>query len=263
MEKRRSIKNKKKIAMILSLVSILLVAGTMALLSAITGEKVNAFSGGHVNVSVIETGGSKDNTDLENPGNSDNNTNSYTGNINEGVTKTVAIKNLDKETYHTVDTYVRVRLVPSFRYNEGSEYAGQLVPVNVNADNVTYSGMEGGWMVKKTTMADGTSENYFYYKEAIAPGENTTQLMTAVKYTGAVPENAHFELQVLTEGVAADQKNTEGKGALEAAWGITAADFNTADVNPAPQSMDTPAEETPAEAEPSTVSTPETQDVDS
>ncbi len=119
--------------MILSLVSILLVAGTMALLSAITGEKVNAFSGGHVNVSVIETGGSKDNTDLENPGNSDNNTNSYIGNINEGVTKTVAIKNLDKETYHTVDTYVRVRLVPCFRYNEGSEYAGQLVPVNVNA----------------------------------------------------------------------------------------------------------------------------------
>lgn len=211
--------NKKQLFLIIAAIAFLMVGGTVALLSAVTGTKVNAFDGGHVNVSVIETGGDKDNTDLENPSEGNvNNFNKVT--TGQEVAKTVAIKNLDKEDYKTVDTYVRVRLVPILRYNDGTEYAGQVVPVDMNGKVQYTYGTDGNWVVNSTS-----GENYYYYKEVVTPGNTTSNLITAVTYNGNLPDNTHFELQVLTEGVAAGQKDAEGKGSLEGAWGI--ADLTT------------------------------------
>ncbi|SDY04067.1 hypothetical protein [Eubacterium barkeri] len=208
--------NKKQLFLMIAAIAFLMIGGTVALLSAVTGTMVNAFDGGHVNVSVIETGGDKT-QDLENPGNADENVNHYTEMTadNPTVSKTVAIKNLDKPDYKTVDTYVRVRLVPILRYNDGTEYAGQVVPVDM-AGKVNYTfGTDSKWVVDHSG-----GESYYYYTEAVTPGSTTTNLITAVTYTGKLPENTHFELQVLTEGIAAGQKDADGNSSLKGAWGI-------------------------------------------
>lgn len=208
--------NKKQLFLIIAAIAFLMVGSTVALLSAVTGTKVNAFDGGHVNVSVIETGGDKT-QDLENPGNDNENVNHYAVMTAENptVSKTVAIKNLDKPDYKTVDTYVRVRLVPILRYNDGTEYAGQVVPVDM-AGKVNYTfGTDSKWVVDHSS-----GESYYYYTDAVTPGSTTTNLITAVTYTGKLPESTHFELQVLTEGVAAGQKDADGNSSLKGAWGI-------------------------------------------
>lgn len=199
----KKLSKKGKIAVAAALVSVLCVAGvTMALLNRKTEAAVNYFEGAVVNVGVLEDG-----TIYEN---GNNNHDGYTRIVSGQMTeKTVAVKNIDSQEYPTTDTYVRVRLVSAFVYDDGQEYAGQIVPVNMNG-SVTYTyGSSENWKYQTVN-----GENYYYYNKAIAPDEVTDDLITGVTYTGDVPENAHFELQVLTEGIAARQT-----GSLSA-WGF-------------------------------------------
>lgn len=217
MEKLRNAKKSKVIIAIVA--SVLIIAGaTMALLSQATQTANNNFAGAGVNVAVKE--GDKV---LENG----SNINTYSKNISTGVEKSVKIENKYSVDYPTTDTYVRVRLVPIIRYNEGTEYAGQVANTNIDLTQLTFTGgsfNDAGKILgssKWVAYTDLTSgETYYYYKEAIAAGSDTTELIRSVKYTGTIPKDTHFELQVLTEGIAANQHiDTDGNiKAYNLAW---------------------------------------------
>lgn len=200
----RQMSKKGKIAIVgvLGLLVIAVVGTTIAMLQKKTDPVQNDFAGAAVNIGVIENG--KD-TPLEDG----DNTNVYDSIVkDQPVGKEVSIKNIDSAEYPTTDTYVRVRLVPIFR-NE----AGETVPADMSKVSYTY-GDDGNW--KKEETAGG--ETYYYYTRALAPDDVSGMLITSVTYTGEVPEGTTFELQVLTEGIAANQKDSLS------AWGLS--DFN-------------------------------------
>lgn len=211
--------NKKWVVVIASLgvLAIALISITMALLNKKTEAALNPFSGSAVNIGVVE------NNKIYEDGKNQVTGFDQNALINGGAEKVVQIKNMNKlensdtpdADYPTTDTVVRVRLVPCFRYDSG-DYAGQLVPIDMK-DKVTYSvGTTGAisdkWTAKDekiTADKDSATETYYYYQEALAPGKTTEALFDHVTYTGDIPENAHFELQVLAEGIAANQTTTE------------------------------------------------------
>lgn len=214
-----NLKNKKTVVLIgtVAALALVLVGVTLAMLNQRSQQATNAFAAAVVNVGVVEKNGGTDKTYEDSIDNA--NTNTYTtmsgeaGSPTRTVTKEVAIKNIHSTEYPTTDTWVRVRLVPCLRYTEDNderhETAGQLVPVNM-ADKVSYSELGDKW----EQLGD-----YYYYTEALKPNALTTKLIQSVTYNGELPENTHFELQVLTEGVSAKQP-----GAAQDAWGINIPD---------------------------------------
>lgn len=206
----RAFNKKEKIAFaVVAVVMIGAVSGTtFALLNKKSDAAVNEFDGAAVNVAVLENGR------LYEDGISGNENASYEKIVtNQETAKDVKIENVLRSDYPTTDTYVRVRLVPSFVYDNGA-YAGQVVPVNM-AGTVSYSyGDDSRWQ-----RSEVNGETYYYYTSAIEPGGYTGSLITGVTYTGEVPANAHFELHVLTEGVAAKQA-----GSLTM-WGFASGKF--------------------------------------
>ena len=223
------IKNKKGIVIaVIALIAVAIGGGaTLAYFSSKTAWANNEFKGAAVNISVIEneTDVNVEDKELEDePGN----INTFKTIIkNQDAPKIVRIKNKDTDTYHTVDTYVRVRLVPKLVYNDNNQegYAGQTA-VNLAPDKVkytfkNYSGVEGPkWM--KSDVSNG--QTYYYYTEAIKPGDISDVLLTSVRYEETIPEGQHFELEVLTEGIAAGQhsiKDAEGnefRADYQTAW---------------------------------------------
>ena len=203
--------DKKKKRIVISLGALLVAAGaigvTFAMMRTNTQVAANTFSGGIVNVAVDEGG------NIYETG-----ANTYEK-ITAGTPAAKSVKIVNKDTdqkgnpLRTTDTYVRVRLVPVFRDENGGS-----VPIDMKEENIVYTyGDTENW---KKQNADG--ETYYYYTKALAAGESTTELIQAVTYKGEVPEGATFELQVLTEGVAAKQANSLS------AWGIS--DFDELDV---------------------------------
>lgn len=205
--------NKKWIVVIASVgvLAIALISITMALLNKKTEAALNPFSGSAVNIGVVETGKNGWNPIEDSIGGANTITGFDVITSGSPVAKTVQVQNINSEKYPTTDTVVRVRLVPCFRYDSGN-YQGQLVPIDMKG-KVTYN-------VKTTTASgskwkanleeiNGGSETYYYYTEVLKPGETSEPLFDQVTYTGEVPENAHFELQVLTEGIAANQTRNE------------------------------------------------------
>lgn len=198
----KQMSKKKVIAISLSVVLVAagMIGVTLAMLKAKANTVTNDFAGAAVNIGVLEN-----NKVIETGGD-----NTYDKVVKDTpVAKEVQIKNIHSEEYPTTDTYVRVRLVPIFRNAKGQTIAADMSKVEY-----TYGNSDGLW--KKQTVA---GETYYYYTKALAPNEESSMLITAVTYTGEVPEDAEFELQVLTEGVAAKQS-----GSLSA-WGLD--DFNT------------------------------------
>lgn len=206
-----NLKNKKTVVLIgtVAALALVLVGVTLAMLNQRSQQATNAFAAAVVNVGVVEDEKTYEDS-IDNA-----NTNTYTamsgeaGSPTRTVEKKVAIKNIHSEDYPTTDTWVRVRLVPCLRYTQNNEErhetAGQLVPVDMMADKVSYSNLGDKW----EKIGD-----YYYYTEALKPNTLTTELIQSVTYKGELPENTHFELQVLTEGVSAKQQE-----AAQNAWG--------------------------------------------
>lgn len=201
---------KKKTVLLGGLCLALLATGvTFALLSTRSQENVNKFSGsyGQVNISVIENDAVKDLED-EVIGN----TVEFKKIATEPVEKKVKIKNLDRDDYHTTDTYVRVRLVPQIIHDTNSDqaYGGSIdlvYSLNTAADK------NGGvWKYDN-------SNDTFYYTRALAPNETTVDLLTSVKLAEGqtIPDGYHLELNVLAEGVIANPIEN-----LKNAWKLTA-----------------------------------------
>ena len=213
---------------------------TYALLNARTVTVANQFAGAAVNIGVVEQF-TDDNTIIyEDMGEqlTDNINDVYDRIKDDNTTRTkeIAVKNIDSDEYPTTDTYVRVRLVPMIIYDDSKEnieagIAGNIAAVDMRG-KVSYSyanelkskadvdkamkdneDLTGSWFYMDNSSFDD-NERYYYYSVPVAPGDMTSRLINKVTYTGDIPENAHFELKVLAEGVSSKQVDSR------ADWGL-------------------------------------------
>lgn len=230
----------KTLIFVALIVTVFTASVTMALLNHKTQAADNNFSSKKlVNVGVVE--GDKT---LEDNGGGNTNTNSYTDITtapDNTVAKQVAVQNIDREDYHTGNTYVRVRLVPKLVYNDETDYAGQTADVDLTG-KITYhfAGVKSSESDSSITLGtwkqqDTNGETYYYYDTAVEPGKKTELLLESVSYDSSSlddfkDENGntdkHLEIDVLTEGVSAVQ-TVDGKDAIEAYWGIPKSALNT------------------------------------
>lgn len=210
------IKNKKGIVIAAIVLIALAIGGgaTLAYFSSTTNEVKNKFKGAAVNISVIENESEVDQNNKESEDETSGGNVVTFKSVTTGleVPKIVRVKNKDTDDYHTVDTYVRVRLVPKLVYDDNNSdgYSGQTA-VDLNPNDVQYTfanDMAENWDAQ-TFSANGKDQTYYYYKEAIKPGDISSVLLTAVAYKGTIPQGQHFELEVLTEGIAAGQHSVK------------------------------------------------------
>lgn len=233
----------KKTALVAGITVLLMsaVAGTAyALLNARTVTVANQFAGAVVNIGVVEQF-TDDNTIIyEDMGEqlTDNINDVYDRIKDDNTTRTkeIAVKNINSEEYPTTDTYVRVRLVPMIIYDDSKEnikagIAGNIAAVDmrgkvsysyanelkskddVNKDIQDNEDLTGSWFYMDNSSSDD-NERYYYYSVPVAPGDMTSRLINNVTYAGDIPENAHFELKVLAEGVSSKQEDSR------ADWGL-------------------------------------------
>ena len=233
----------KKTALVAGITVLLMsaAAGTAyALLNARTVTVANQFAGAVVNIGVVEQF-TDDNTIIyEDMGEqlTDNINDVYDRIKDDNTTRTkeIAVKNINSEEYPTTDTYVRVRLVPMIIYDDSKEnikagIAGNIAAVDmrgkvsysyanelkskddVNKDIQDNEDLTGSWFYMDNSSTDD-NERYYYYSVPVAPGDMTSRLINKVTYTGDIPENAHFELKVLAEGVSSKQEDSR------ADWGL-------------------------------------------
>lgn len=213
---------------------------TYALLNTRTVTVANQFAGAAVNIGVAEHFNDDNIIIYEDMGEQ------LTDNINDvydrirddntTITKEIAVKNIDSDEYPTTDTYVRVRLVPMIVYDDSKEnikagIAGNIAAVDMRG-KVSYSyanelkskadvdkamkdneDLTGSWFYMDNSSFDD-NERYYYYSVPVAPGDMTSRLINKVTYTGDIPENAHFELKALAEGVSSKQEDSR------ADWGL-------------------------------------------
>ena len=233
----------KKTALVAGITVLLMsaAAGTAyALLNARTVTVANQFAGAVVNIGVVEQF-TDDNTIIyEDTGEqlTDNINDVYDRIKDDNTTRTkeIAVKNINSEEYPTTDTYVRVRLVPMIIYDDSKEnikagIAGNIAAVDmrgkvsysyanelkskddVNKDIQDNEDLTGSWFYMDNSSSDD-NERYYYYSVPVAPGDMTSRLINNVTYAGDIPENAHFELKVLAEGVSSKQEDSR------ADWGL-------------------------------------------
>lgn len=233
----------KKTALVAGITVLLMsaAAGTAyALLNTRTVTVANQFAGAVVNIGVVEQF-TDDNTIIyEDMGEqlTDNINDVYDRIKDDNTTRTkeIAVKNINSEEYPTTDTYVRVRLVPMIIYDDSKEnikagIAGNIAAVDmrgkvsysyanelkskddVNKDIQDNEDLTGSWFYMDNSSSDD-NERYYYYSVPVASGDMTSRLINNVTYAGDIPENAHFELKVLAEGVSSKQEDSR------ADWGL-------------------------------------------
>lgn len=213
---------------------------TYALLNTRTVTVSNQFAGAAVNIGVAEHFNDDNIIIYEDMGEqlTDNINDDYDRIRDDNTTRTkeIAVKNIDSDEYPTTDTYVRVRLVPMIVYDDSKEnikagIAGNIAAVDmrgkvsysyanelkskddVNKDIQDNEDLTGSWFYMDNSSSDD-NERYYYYSVPVAPGDMTSRLINKVTYTGDIPENAHFELKVLAEGVSSKQEDSR------ADWGL-------------------------------------------
>lgn len=202
---------------LLAAVMFLVTGVTYASLKARTKAVDNVFKGACVNIGIVEKNKNKEMI-LEDS----NNSNVYER-ISENMrtaAKEVAVKNITSQDYPTTDTVVRVRFVPVLVYDDNEQnkkdnIAGQTVPLDMRGkvDYILADGVvaetssqetEAKWIYKDSLSVD-INDRYYYYISALEPGEVSEMLLKEVTYNGELPENTHFELRVLAEGIAKAQ----------------------------------------------------------
>lgn len=213
---------------------------TYALLNTRTVTVANQFAGAAVNIGVVEHFNDDNIIIYEDMGEqlTDNINDVYDRIRDDNTTRTkeIAVKNIDSDEYPTTDTYVRVRLVPMIVYDDSKEnikagIAGNIAAVDmrgkvsysyanelkskddVNKDIQDNEDLTGSWFYMDNSSSDD-NERYYYYSVPVAPGDMTSRLINNVTYAGDIPENAHFELKVLAEGVSSKQEDSR------ADWGL-------------------------------------------
>lgn len=199
---KRLISRKKilSITLILLLTSVIFAGGTVAYFASETGGLNNIIRPGRVNVGVVLGDEATHYEDVV-PGNI------VTLSL-EDITKGVRFKNIFTEAYPTADTYVRVRLVGIWKDSDGYGTGIEVNPVySLDSNNLEAS---GEW--KKIG-------EYYYYKDFLEPDEVSTVLFNSVSFVEP-DESGHMEVQVLIDGVIADED------IIEDTWGINLSDLN-------------------------------------
>ena len=201
---------------LLAAVMLLVTGVTYASLKTRTKAVDNVFKGACVNIGIVEKNKNKEMI-LEDSGTGkdgeynesmENNSNVYER-ISENMrtaAKEVAVKNITSQDYPTTDTVVRVRFVPVLVYDDNEQnkkdnIAGQTVPLDMRG-KVDYILADG---VVAEALSGDINDRYYYYISALEPGEVSEMLLKEVTYNGELPENTHFELRVLAEGIAKAQ----------------------------------------------------------
>ncbi|NMC57694.1 MAG: hypothetical protein GYA50_10785 [Eubacteriaceae bacterium] len=198
---------KKKIAIKISLaivlISLLLSGITFSYLTDGADEKVNAFFPGVLTAPIEENGNvTAGNTVILTPSGTN-------------VIKQVQI--LNTQNPHEVDCYIRVMLVPVFRTNEGTLAAN--VTLNPSGNNISVTAPNGESVT--FVLANGWEHDwiydngYFYYKNIVHPGQETTMLLNNV----TVSDEGLWDslcIEVLSDSIQA-----EGNAAANA-WGSIA-----------------------------------------
>ena len=213
----------------IALCGLLIVGGSLSYLSFASGSLTNVFAGDRnkVNVGIVEKKSDGSTTDAYETGDGQTYTETLKSKNENTVTKEFGIKNIDNTDYHTGNTLVRVRIVPSFKYDvEGNAHDDN---TTVAADmklltlKVTSVSNDGNWYV-----LNAGGENYYYYTAPVARDKVTSDLKVEASYSGVVPKGAHFQLEVLTEGVSYNDAGTNKFKFAEAAWDVDYVSTTTA-----------------------------------
>ena len=104
-----------------------------------------------------------------------------------------------------VTAYIRVALIPTWEDGEGNVVAQPASLENLNIDLNLLDWLKIG--------------SYYYCKTAIAPGENTPELIKTA--TVKTANDYRMNLHVLAEAVQAEGKDSEGSSPVELTWGVT------------------------------------------
>ncbi len=198
---------KKKIAIKISLaivlISLLLSGVTFSYLTDGTDGKANAFFPGVLTAPIVENGNiAADNTVILTPDGTD-------------VIKQVQIQNAQNP--HEVNCYIRVLLIVAFRTNDGTLASN--VTLNPLGNNISVTAPNGESATLQ--LANGWEHDwiyesgYFYYKNIVHPGQNTTMLLDSVSVSAEELWDS-FCIEVLSDAIQA-----EG-GAANNAWGSIA-----------------------------------------
>lgn len=191
-------------AIIIATAGIFFLGSTLAILNAAVGNKVNLFSGERekVNVGIVEknSNGEGYTAPFEKGMGQE-----YTLESNGQAIKEIKVRNIDLPDYKTGKTLVRVRVVPSFVYKDG-EHKGQTVACDMSKLNIDVTDTDNKWYQLNNEYT--SSQNYYYYSQAIGPNADSTSLKFTATYNGEQPKGTYLVLEVLTEGVSYDM--TEG-----------------------------------------------------
>ena len=198
---------KKKIAIKVSLaivlISLLLSGVTFGYLTDGTDAKSNAFFPGVLTAPIVENGSiAADNTVILTP---------------DGANALKRVQIQNAQNPHEVDCYIRVMIVPVFRTSGGTLAAN--ITLNPSGDNIFVTAPNGESVTLQ--LANGWEHDwvydsgYFYYKNIVHPGQNTTMLLDSVSVSNIELWDS-LCIEVLSDAIQA-----EG-GAANNAWGSIA-----------------------------------------
>ncbi len=179
-----------KIIICLSIVAIVAVTiigtgTTLAVLRVQAGVITNSFKSAKINVQVEEYNPSSENNE-----GSDTKNEVDFGIIekNESINKVVWIKNIDSLDYPTTDTFVRCRVIPILRDQQGNNIAKNVI--------LNISGQASDWIID-------VDNNYYYYTKILSKGGKTSNLFENIQIESDIPAGAVLEIQVLVDAVQA------------------------------------------------------------
>lgn len=185
--KKPQFKSKKSLTLLIALLMIFTVSvgSTLAFLITQTDPVVNTFTPGEITGKVEE---------------------SFDGETKENVKISISSDS-------DVSAYVRALVVVSWQDESGNVYGKKpVLGTDYSMTPALPDTLPAGWI------ADGNG--YYYYTEAIDPGNSTTNLISTCTQLQAC-ENSKYKLNVdiITEAIQAEPKD-----AVEDAWGQTIAD---------------------------------------
>lgn len=209
-------------AIIIATAGIFFLGSTLAILNTVVGEKRNLFSGERekVNVGIVEKNSNGEGyTRVFEKGDGQD----YNIVGNEAI-KEIKVHNITSDDYKTGKTLVRVRVVPSFVYKDG-EHAGQTVACDMSKLNIDVTDTDNKWYQLNNEYT--SSQNYYYYSQAIDPSMDSSPLVFTASYSDPAPEGAYLVLEVLTEGVSYDTTHdANGWRYAQNAWGLSDTTIN-------------------------------------
>ncbi len=106
------------------------------------------------------------------------------------------------------DAYLRVTIIPMYR-NTSNGSLHWNAPVWGTDFTISYN---------STDWIEDTNNHYFYYKNPVAIGATTNDLINSITVTGSVPKGCALYFDVLVSGLQATPEN--GKPIREV-WGVT------------------------------------------